>query len=139
MAVVGALARSSASSDVGWWSRGAVVGVAAAAVVAMVFAAPPSFAAGASLSGNATLTSGQGRSLGGAWDGGGPYEVNFQCGVPGCANFVTSSTAATSLSRYVSRSTCSGETRTHSLKVVARSGSRASVQSQTRWLPGSRC
>lgn len=108
-------------------------------MVVVLGAAGAAQAATVVIDGDATLASGQGRNIGASWAGGGPYRVSFQCGVPGCANFSSASTSSVSLARHVVRTTCTGETRTHTLTVIDRTGSRGHAQSQTRWLRGSGC
>lgn len=97
---------------------------------------PTASAATVSISPATVLQSGQQRSLGAAWGDTGPYNVNFQCGAPGCANFVTSSTTQTSLGRSYYFSTCSPTIHYHTITVRESSGARASGASQTTWKAG---
>lgn len=114
-------------------------GAASAAVLSLQAFASPAAAATVSFSGNATLASGSGRAIAAAWGDSPRYNVNFQCGMTGCSNFVSSSTTTTSLSRYISLTTCTGKTVTHSIKVVDSKGGSASAASKTTWTRGSYC
>jgi hypothetical protein len=119
-----------------------VVGlVAAVLALATVLAADPAMAVSAGISPNATLPSGSSRTIVAVWGTYGPFKVNFQCGLAGCANFVTSSTSSSSLSRTVGLATCTGYTANHSLTIWENSGSGASAgaSSHTTWTKGNVC
>jgi hypothetical protein len=91
-----------------------------------------------SMDGNATVPSGYNRLIAAAWGTSGPFKVNFVCNVPGCANFVTSSTQSVTLSRYIQVITCVGAAYTSTITVWenAGAGASASTNSTTRWLKG---
>ncbi len=99
-------------------------------------------APGLTISGSATLPDGGGRAIGAVWADQPPYKVNFSCGVPGCSNYVTSSTTTTSLARYISYDVCnSGLFATHQISVwmKAGAGTQLSATSHTTWTAGAAC
>jgi hypothetical protein len=94
------------------------------------------------LTGNATRRDGGGRGIAAVWGDQGPYKVNFSCGVPGCSNYVTSSTTSTSLTRFVEYDVCnSAYTGTHTIHVWmnAGSGTELSATSHTYWTSSPAC
>lgn len=97
---------------------------------------PTSSAISVSISPSTTRNSGQLRAIGAAWGEDAPYNVNFQCGAPGCANFVSTSTNVTSLGRSYRFSTCIQNAHTHTITVRESTGGRLSASSTTTWLPG---
>lgn len=95
-----------------------------------------------SMSGNATLLDGEGRAIGAVWGDQPPYKVNFTCGVPGCSNYVTSSTTTTDVARYVEYDVCnSGYYATHTIHIwmLAGSGTEVSATSHTTWTSEPSC
>jgi hypothetical protein len=117
--------------------------IAAAALLAAVgivgISALPAEAAGAYMSASATLPSGGSRVIAASWGFNAPYQVNFQCHVPGCANYVTSSTTTTSLARSVSFITCSGFAATSTISIVENGGGTAGTSTTTWWTAGKVC
>lgn len=110
------------------------------AVSVALFAAVAAQATTVSLPGNASVASGSTRSIGAAWGSSAPYNVNFQCGQSGCANFVTSSTTTTSLGRTLPIvNTCTGESHTATLKVTEHAGNLATASTTTTWRKGLAC
>lgn len=101
----------------------------------------PARAAGTNISPPATLQAGQSRGVAAAWSGGAPYNVNFQCNVPGCQSFVHGSTTQTSHGTTVQLTPCVQTRRGHSVNVTASSGGTASATSWTQWSanPGGFC
>lgn len=122
--------------------RAGMVGLVIAA--ACVLAAPTAaVAVYTAISFPATLSSGSGRTITAEWGYAGPhtgaYRANFQCGLSGCANFVSSSTYTQSLSRYVSLATCTGYQANHTLWARDMYGGENNSSSYTRWTAGSFC
>lgn len=119
--------------------RACILGGLAGMVLVMTGALSASPAT-VSISPNATLQSGQSRIIAAAWGDASPYNVNFQCNTPGCADFVNSSTHLTSLSRTVTRTTCSGSVvSNHTITVRESTGGTANGSSRTTWNPGGPC
>ncbi|MBN9104695.1 MAG: hypothetical protein J0I14_06800 [Propionibacteriaceae bacterium] len=122
-----------------YW-RGLRLAALPAAVVALaVVAATPASAAGVSFTGSATLNSGQSRAIAAAWGNKPPYDVNFQCNVPGCANFVKVGTTTTGLGRSVVMTVCSRTTKTHEIYISEKGGGEVYADSKTTWRAGSYC
>lgn len=113
------------------------IGLASAAAVLIMLAGSASAAPTTlSISPNATLPSGHSRAIAAVWGDQAPYNVDFRCNVPGCADFVSSSTSVKSLSRTVSRTTCTGVTSTHTITVRDTGGNPISGSSRTTWNAG---
>jgi len=113
---------------------GAVLVVSAAAGV--VSATSASAQPNVTITQSATVAIGTSRAIAAVWGDSGPYKVNFSCGISGCANYVTNSTASTDLVRTVYYGTCgAGFTATHSIKVWndAGAGTPLNASSYTRW------
>lgn len=124
----------------GWKRRAAGLALAAGAVSAMVgIVVEPAAAVVLSMSPNATLSSGQSRQIGAAWGVSAPYQVNFQCHLSGCANYVTSSTSTNQLYRVLSLGSCSAYTSTATISITEHDGGSASASTTTTWLAGHIC
>jgi hypothetical protein len=116
--------------------------IALALVTTAIAVAGPAEAASIVVTANSTIPSGTAKTLGAAWGSEGPYKVSFTCGVPGCANFTSASTTATSVFRYnVAVATCSGVTYdTHTtIWEDAGAGASASGTTVTTWTKGKAC
>jgi len=106
-----------------------------------LFIAAPAFAISLVVTANSTIPSGTSKIVGAAWGDIAPYKVNFTCGVPGCSNYVTSSTNSTTVFRTVVVSTCTGVTYNTKTTVWESAGSGASATGTTvtTWTRGTRC
>jgi hypothetical protein len=116
--------------------------IAMVACAGLVSAPEAMAAAGVGITGPATLNDGGSRNIAAVWLDESPYKVNFSCGVPGCSNYVTSSTTTTGLSRTVSYDVCnSGFYATHQIYVWmdAGAGAEVSATSHTTWTSSPAC
>jgi hypothetical protein len=119
-----------------------VVAIGFSAVAGVAFMAAPAEAVTLVVTANSTIPSATAKTLGAAWGSAGPYKVSFTCGVPGCANFISASTASTTVFRYnVAVSTCTGITYDTKTTVWedAGAGATASGTTVTTWTKGSFC
>lgn len=110
-------------------------------VASSLLVAAPAFAVSLVVTANSTIPSGTSKIVGAAWGDIAPYKVNFTCGVPGCSNFVTSSTNATTVFRTVVVTTCTGVTYDTKTTVweSAGAGASASGTTVTTWTRGTSC
>lgn len=116
------------------------IAIGTAIVAAVLIVQSTAHAATLAVSPNAALVSGAGRAIGASWPDSGPYKVSFICDVPGCANYTASSTTSTSLTRYVSVTTCTGYIANSTTHVTdLPDGSSASGVTQTTWSKGKIC
>lgn len=100
----------------------------------------PALAAFASLPGNATISSGTTRNITASWGNNAPYNVTFRCnGFPNCVDFLATSTAATSINRSGSITTCVDVSRTVTLAIRESGGATANAASTTTWTGGAFC
>ncbi len=119
-----------------------VIAIGLAIVALNVSVAAPAQAVTLVVTGNSTVPSSTAVTLGAAWGNSGPYKVSFVCGVPGCANFISASTIATSTFRYnVAVATCTGITydTTTTVWEDAGAGASASGTTATTWAKAKLC
>jgi hypothetical protein len=114
-----------------------VLGSFIAIVVSATLGAIPANAATVIMNPNTSVGYGQGVAIYASWGDLGPYKVNFQCNIAGCANYVTNSTYVYNLEHFSSAIyNCAGQSSLSTITIWEYSGASASANTRTTWRPG---